>query len=92
MAIFCILVGSNTLLSKELVKGGDLDTIMDYLVHIEGHHENLETFQGKLESVVNNAQTIFNTETIMETAVDLKPYKQGWELPPNAPERKKVYG
>ena len=74
-----IVVLSNPLSATEFVRGGDLDILTEYLLHIEGHHENLEMIEDKMNTLKANKKPIYDTEVIMEKAVKWDDIDNAWK-------------
>ena len=73
-----VIVASNALPAREYVRGGNLGITQEYLVHIEGHHGNLEMIEDNLDTLKENKQPIFRAEAIMEKGANYRDIKNEW--------------
>ena len=76
--ILYVIVSSNGLSARELVRGGNLGITQDYLVHIEEHHGNLEMIEDNLETLTENKEPIFRAENILQKGADYRDIKNEW--------------
>ena len=76
-----LMVAFKASLGEELVRGGNLDLIQGQLLHMEGHHEDLEKFEDKLDVLITKEQHVLDSEDAMEIGIDKSVYANDFNHP-----------
>ena len=81
LVALCLMVSLEVTTGAELVRGANLELIQSQLLHMEGHHEDLEKFEDKLSTLVTKEKPVLETESALEIGIDRSTYANNFIHP-----------